>query len=117
LTGRPRDTSFHKPLDLSGAPASARRVLGHIAAPGAAACRSGSLAIRASLHFRSTRACYGSGMANILDVRTRKLADDRVEAIAITDKEDAEGAPIVVRGYGATPDDAVADARAKAETA
>jgi F420-0:gamma-glutamyl ligase len=54
-------------------------------------------------------------MAQILDVRTRKLSDELVEAIAITDGEDAEGAPVVIRGYGATPDEAIADARAKAE--
>ncbi len=63
----------------------------------------------------SAGACYRVGMANILDVRTRKLADDRVEAIAITDKEDGEGAPVVVRGYGPTPEDAIADARRRAE--
>lgn len=51
----------------------------------------------------------------IIDVRTRKLADDRVEAVAITDGEDADGSPIVVRGYGATPDEAIADVRARVE--
>ena len=54
-------------------------------------------------------------MTQVLDVRTRKLDEGRVEAIAVTDREDAEGAPVVVRGYGTTPDEAIADARAKVE--
>jgi hypothetical protein len=49
----------------------------------------------------------------IIDVRTRKLADDRVEAVAITDAEEPDGSPVVVRGYGTTPDEAIADAKAK----
>jgi hypothetical protein len=51
----------------------------------------------------------------IVDVRTRKLADDRVEAVAITDAEDQDGAPVVVRGHGATPEEAIADARARVD--
>jgi hypothetical protein len=50
----------------------------------------------------------------IIDVRTRKLSDGRVEAVAITDAEEADGSPVVVRGYGATPEEAIADAKAKA---
>jgi hypothetical protein len=53
-------------------------------------------------------------MKNI-DVRTRKLADERVEALAMTDTEDEDGVPVVVRGYGATPEEAIADARARVD--
>lgn len=54
---------------------------------------------------------------NIIDVRTRKLVDDRVEAVAMTDAENEDGSPVVIRGYGATPDEAIADARAKVAAA
>jgi len=60
---------------------------------------------------------YGLPMAKILDVRTRKLSDDVVEAVAITDKEEADGTPVVVRGTGPTPEAAIADAKKKAESA
>ncbi len=53
-------------------------------------------------------------MAELIDVRTRKLVDGRVEAIAITDKEDAAGDPLVITAYGATPEEATAAARAQA---
>ena len=53
-------------------------------------------------------------MAQILDVRTHKLEAGRVEAVAITDREEKDGAPVVVRGYGATPEEAIADAREQA---
>jgi hypothetical protein len=53
----------------------------------------------------------------ILDVRTRKLEEGKVEAVALTDREDADGSPVVLRGYGATPDEAIADVRRKAEGA
>ena len=52
----------------------------------------------------------------IIDVRTRKLDADKVEALAITDAEEPDGSPVVVRGYGKTPEEAIADARKKAET-
>ncbi len=51
----------------------------------------------------------------LIDVRTRKLDEGRVEAVGITDQEDEDGSPVVVRGYGATPDEAIADARKRAE--
>ena len=53
----------------------------------------------------------------IIDVRTRKVSDDRVEAVAITDAEEPDGSPVVVRGYGATPEEAIADARTRAAAA
>ena len=53
-------------------------------------------------------------MAQVIDVRTRKLADGRVEAMAMTDKSDEDDAPVVARGYGATPEEAIEDARRKA---
>jgi hypothetical protein len=53
-------------------------------------------------------------MAQVLDVRTRKLADGRVEALAITDREEPDGSPVVVRGYGDNPEQATADAHANA---
>jgi hypothetical protein len=51
----------------------------------------------------------------IIDVRTRKLEEGKVEAVAITDQEDPDGAPVVLRGYGQTPDDAIADVTRQAE--
>ena len=53
-------------------------------------------------------------MAEVVDVRTRKIDEGKVEAIAMLDEEGAEGVPVTVKGYGATPDEAIADARAKA---
>jgi hypothetical protein len=58
---------------------------------------------------------YSLPMAQILDVRTRKLSDDVVEAVAITDKEEPDGSAVVVRGLGPTPEAAIADAKKKAE--
>jgi len=58
---------------------------------------------------------WQSARMTIIDVRTRKLGDDRVEAVAITDAEEPDGSPVVVRGYGPTPEEAIADAKAKAE--
>lgn len=52
---------------------------------------------------------------NIIDVRTRKLEEGKVEAVAITDREEADGSPVVLRGYGETPDEAIADVKKKAE--
>ncbi len=51
----------------------------------------------------------------LIDVRTRKLDEGKVEAVGITDQEDEDGSPVVVRGYGATPEEAIDDARKKAE--
>jgi hypothetical protein len=51
---------------------------------------------------------------NIIDVRTRKLEEGKVEAVAITDREEPDGSPVVLRGYGKTPDEAIADVRKKA---
>jgi len=56
-------------------------------------------------------------MAQVVDVRTRKLSDGVVEAVAITDKENADGTPVVVRGLGPTPEAAIADAKKKADAA
>ncbi len=53
-------------------------------------------------------------MATLIDVRTHKLADGRVEAVGISDQEDKDGDPIVFRGYGQTPDEATEDVRQKA---
>ncbi len=53
-------------------------------------------------------------MATLNDIRTRKLADGRVEAIAISDELDKDGDPIVLRGYGGTPDEATKDVEAQA---
>jgi len=54
---------------------------------------------------------------NIIDVRTRKLEEGKVEAVAITDREEPDGSPVVLRGYGTTPDEAIADVKKKAEAA
>ncbi len=53
----------------------------------------------------------------IIDVRTRKLDDDKVEAVAITDAEEADGSPVVVRAYGKTPEEAIAEVKKKVESA
>ena len=58
---------------------------------------------------------WQSARMTIIDVRTRKLGDDRVEAVAITDAAEPDGSPVVVRGHGPTPEEAIADAKAKAE--
>ena len=64
---------------------------------------------------RASPGVWQSARMTIIDVRTRKLGDDRVEAVAITDAEEPDGSPVVVRGYGPTPEEAIADAKAKAE--
>lgn len=56
-------------------------------------------------------------MADILDVRTRKLADGRVQAIAVLDKEDENGDYVTLEAYGDSPEtatEAVRELAAKA---